>query len=219
MQERIDEIRLNVDDIRKSGKLPHWRMVYADTLLNRAQEYVAVDRLPEAELVLEKLGRWVKTHMPKMEASSQSESLPMMFWNKDLLMGVVLQIRKTLSVKGMLVPATEREAINRRLKIVEQWVNDSKYMEAHEELLSVRASLIARLRRSLRARIAATTAYQRGSFSQPSASLVGLYNAQHTLEETFHIVGERDPIWIEDFLEIYNDLFRIVDRLVPQDKK
>jgi len=33
------------------------------------------------------------------------------------------------------------------------------------------------------------------------------------------VVGERDPIWVEDFLEIYNDLFRIVERLVPQDKK
>jgi hypothetical protein len=32
-------------------------------------------------------------------------------------------------------------------------------------------------------------------------------------------VGERDPIWIEDFLDVYNDLFRIAERLVPQEKK
>jgi hypothetical protein len=78
--------------------------------------------------------------------------------------------------------------------------------------------LIARLRRSYRARVVASSVYN-GNYVQPTGSVVGLYNSLHTLEETFHIVGEHDPIWIEDFLEIYNDLFRIVDRLVPQDKK
>ena len=58
MQERIDSIRQDVDSIRKSGKLPHWRMVYADALLARAQDYMAVDRSPEAVRVLDKLDRW-----------------------------------------------------------------------------------------------------------------------------------------------------------------
>jgi hypothetical protein len=62
-------------------------------------------------------------------------------------------------------------------------------------------------------------AYRSGNYSQPEGTQVGLYNAQHTLEETLHIVGERDPIWIEDFLEIYNELFRIVEKLNPQEKK
>ncbi len=219
MQERIDNIRQSVDDIRKSGKLPHWRMVYADSLLTRAQEYVAVDRLPEASRVLDKLDRWLKTHTPAADNSARDEVQPMVFWNAKLLTGVVEQLRKTLTAKVMLVPATEREAINRRLKIVEQWIAESRFLDAHDELLAMRSALIARLRRSYRARIAAVSAYQHGNYSQPAGTLVGLYNAQHTLEETFHIVGERDPIWIEDFLEIYNDLFRIVERLVPQDKK
>lgn len=219
MQNRIDNIRQSIDGIRKTGKLPHWRMVYADTLLNRAQEYVCVDRLPEAGLVLDKLDRWISTHTPKDDNSSASDIQPMVFWNGDLLKNVADQIRKTLAAKGLLVPATEREAINRRLKLVEQWIEESKFLEAHSELLSLRSSLIARLRRSYRARLATSTYRQGAGYSQPAGSLVGLYNSQHTLEETFHIVGERDPIWIEDFLEIYNDLFHIVERLVPQDKK
>ena len=219
MQERIDSIRQSIDGIRKTGKVPHWRMVYADTLLNRALEYVCVDRLPEARLVLDKLDRWISTHTPKEDNASANDSQPMVFWNADLLKRVVSDIRRTLAAKGLLVPATEREAINRRLKLVEQWIGESKFLEAHSELLSLRSTLIARLRRSYRARLA-TSSYRRGAgFSQPAGSLVGLYNSQHTLEETFHIVGERDPIWIEDFLEIYNDLFHIVERLVPQDKK
>jgi hypothetical protein len=104
------------------------------------------------------------------------------------------------------------------LTLVEDWIREGKLLQAHDELLALRTALIARLRRSFRARLVATDLY-RGTASVPAGSLVGPYNALHTLEETFHVVGERDPIWIEDFLEIYNDLFRVVERLVPQDKK
>ena len=218
MQERVESIRRSIDSIRKSGTLPHWRMAYAESLLNRAGEYLAVDREPEAGLVLDKLTRWVETHTPKVTETTATEKLPMVFWNAELLSGMVERVRKTLAEKKMLVPATERDAVNRRLDMVDSWIKESKFLEAHEELLSLRSALIARLRRSYRARLASSD-YRLGSFAQPVGSLVGPYNARHTLEETFQVVGERDPIWIEDFLDIYNDLFRIVERLVPQDKK
>jgi hypothetical protein len=219
MQERIDSIRQEMDGIRKSGKLPHWRMVYADALLTRAQEYVAIDRAPEAVRVLDKLDRWVDSHKPKIVENGKADFTPMTFWNAEMLTDVVNRIRKTLSAKGPLIPSTERESVNRRLKVVEQWISEGKFLDAHEELLALRSALIMRLRRSYRARLAAVMAYRSGNYAQPEGSQVGLYNAQHTLEETLHIVGERDPIWIEDFLEIYNELFRIVEKLVPQDKK
>jgi hypothetical protein len=219
MNARIDSIRQQVDGIRKSGKMPHWRMVYADALLTRAQEYMAIDRAPEALRVLDKLDRWVASHTPKEAAGTQADFVPMTFWNAEMLTDVVNRIRKTLTAKGPLIPSTERESINRRLKIVEQWIAEGRFLDAHDELLSMRTALIARLRRSYRARLAAVMAYRSGNYSQPEGTQVGLYNAQHTLEETLHIVGERDPIWIEDFLEIYNELFRIVEKLNPQEKK
>lgn len=218
MQERIESIRRSIDSIRKSGTLPHWRMAYAESLLNRAGEYIAVDRAPEASLVLDKLSRWVESHRPPEVQTTLTEKAPMVFWNADLLSGVVDRIRKTLAEKKMLVPAMEREAVMRRLGVVDTWISESKFLEAHEELLSLRSALIARLRRSYRARLASSD-YRQGSFVQPVGSLVGPYNARHTLEETFQVVGERDPIWVEDFLDIYNDLFRIVERLVPPEKK
>jgi hypothetical protein len=217
MQNRIDQVRQSLGDLRKSGKMPHWRMVYAENMLSRAQDYVAIDRLPEATTVLEKLDRWVNTHRVKEHRSFESETVPMCFWTKEILEKTVAQIRQTLAAKGMLVPPMERESINHRLKLVEQWLGEGKLQEAHDELMVLRNSLITRLRRSFRARISALTAYKTGT--QPEGSLIGLYNAQHTLEETLHIVGERDPIWIEDFLEIYNELFRVVEKIVPQDKR
>ncbi|MCQ2104830.1 MAG: hypothetical protein MJZ26_03460 [Fibrobacter sp.] len=219
MQERLENLRLNIDAIRKSGKLPHWRMVYADNLLNRAGEYVAVDRLPEAQMVAEKLERWVKTHSPKEDADVRFAENPIVIWKAPLLQNISGQIKATLANKRQLIPATERDAILRRLNLVESWINAGEFLQAHDELLSLRAALIARLRRSYRARQAVFSAGMMGGMAQPAGALIGPYNARHTLEETFHVVGERDPIWIEDFLEIYNDLFRIVERLVPQDKK
>ena len=218
LSQKLSEIKQSIDAIRKSGKLSHWRMVYADTLYTRAQEYVAVDRFPEANLVAQKLERWVKAHEPSQVTNTEETHSPMIFWNAPLLNKIVSQIRSTLAAKGMLVPSTERDSIKRRLNAVDSWIEKGDFLVAHEELLALRSGLIARLRRSYRARVVASSAYS-GSYVQPAGSVVGLYNSLHTLEETFHIVGEHDPIWIEDFLEIYNDLFRIVDRLVPQDKK
>ena len=218
MQERLDTIRQNIDAIRKSGKLSHWRMVYAENMLNRAGEYVAVDRLPEAGRVAEKLERWIKTHAPRVDKTERFSENPMVFWNADMLMAMSAKLKQTLMEKRQLVPSTERDSTIRRLNLVEGWIREGQLLQAHDELLALRTALIARLRRSFRARLVATDLY-RGTASVPSGSLVGPYNALHTLEETFHVVGERDPIWIEDFLEIYNDLFRVVERLVPQDKK
>ena len=218
LTEKLSEITASIDAIRKTGKLSHWRMVYADTLYTRAQEYVAVDRYPEAKLVAQKLDRWIQAHKLALETNKGDARPPMIFWNADLLNNIVKRIRSTLETKKMLVPSTERDSINRRLNIVDGWIQKGEYLVAHDELLALRSALIARLRRSYRARIVASSVYS-GGYVQPAGSTVGLYNSLHTLEETFHIVGEHDPIWIEDFLEIYNDLFRIVDRLVPQDKK
>ena len=218
LTKKLSDIKQCIDAIRKSGKLSHWRMVYADTLYTRAQEYMAVDRFPEANLVVQKLERWIHAHQPALITNAGDTRPPMIFWNAELLNKIVNRIRTTLSAKQMLVPSTERDSINRRLNIVESWIQKGDFLVAHDELLALRSGLIARLRRSYRARVVASSVYS-GSYVQPASSVVGLYNSLHTLEETFHIVGEHDPIWIEDFLEIYNDLFRIVDRLVPQEKK
>ena len=217
MDEIVAGLKQRVDAIRKTGKVPHWRMVYAEYLLNRAQEYIAVDREPEARLVAAKIDRWIATHTPQAEDHSMARLQPIEFWDKGLLSDISAQIKKTLAAKRLLVPSTERDSILRRLDVVEGWIGEGKFLKAHDELLALRSALIARLRRSYRARLAAASVYQGGSL--PPGTQIGPYNARHTLEETFHIVGERDPIWVEDFLEIYNELFKIVERLVPQEKK
>jgi hypothetical protein len=60
------------------------------------------------------------------------------------------------------------------------------------------------------------------NFSHPGTAThtaVGLYNSQRTLDGSFALIGERDPIWVEDFLELYDNLVKITDRLAPVEKK
>ena len=172
MQERLETLRTGIDAIRKSGKLPHWRMVYAENLLNRAGEYLAVDRLPEANMVADKLDRWIKTHTPRGDSSERFSENPMVFWNAEMLLGMSAKLKQTLLEKRQLVPSTERESTIRRLTLVEGWIREGKLLQAHEELLSLRTALIARLRRSFRARLVATDLYH-GSV-QPAGSCIRL---------------------------------------------
>ena len=143
MQERLDSIRQNIDAIRKSGKLSHWRMVYAENLLNRAGEYVAVDRLPEASRVADKLERWIKNHTPRVDKSDRFSESPMVFWNGDLLLSMSAKLKQTLLDKRQLVPATERDSTLRRLTLVEDWIREGKLLQAHDELLALRLSCVA----------------------------------------------------------------------------
>ena len=130
LTEKLSAIKESIDAIRKTGKLSHWRMVYADTLCTRAQEYVAVDRYPEAKLVAQKLERWIKAHEPALVTNTGDSRPPMIFWNADLLNSIVKRIRSTLAAKQMLVPSTERDSINRRLNIVEGWIQKGEFLVA-----------------------------------------------------------------------------------------
>ena len=85
MNERVESIRRSVDAIRKSGTLPHWRLVYADKLLERACDYIAIDREPEAKMMLDKLARWVGAHTPMASGKTYDSRTPMVFWKPDML--------------------------------------------------------------------------------------------------------------------------------------
>jgi hypothetical protein len=130
------------------------------------------------------------------------------------------RIKDDFNQKKQLIPAPERDSFSRRLDKIESWIEEVKILKAREDLLAVRLSLIARLKRSYRARtLTFAPQSKNSSISRASSSMVGLYNAQHTLENTFSLIGERDPIWVEDFLEVYNNLFKYVERLAVKDKK
>lgn len=219
LQTRMANIRASLDTIRKSGKIAYWRLSFAETLFNRAGEYVLVGREPEALETCSRIDRWLARHLPKLSEKPR-ELPPIVAFNAEYLQSVLDSIRKTLAEKRPLIPAPERESALRHLELLSKMLERGELRRLHDETIALRSSLIARLKRSYRARSALLPLKNvfREQSAMPTSEMVGLYNSQKTLENAFNLVGERDPIWVEDFLELYSELFRYVETLAPEKK-
>ncbi len=217
LETRLFRLRDSLNMLRKSGKIAYWRLVFGEALYTRITEYRAVGLEAETLETANRLERWILKHIPKISTKVKSIP-PICAFNAEYLKQKLTEIRELLDKKRPLIPAPERESVLRRLNILETLLNENDLIRLHSEILSLRMSLIARLRRSYRARealIPLRKAVKTASAMPPSA-MVGLYNSQKTLENTFTLVGERDPIWVEDFLELYSELFRYAETLAPE---
>lgn len=220
IQEQLIQLREQVESIRKTHRMPYWKLSYADFMIQRVDEYLLIDRKPEAQMMCERLATWISKNKPSKAWHEDIQNQKIVFWSVPFLNKIVLDLRTTLKQKKQLIPAPERDSFSRRLEKIDTWIEEGKILKAREELLAVRLSLIARLKRSYRARtMSFPSKTKNNQMSNVSASMIGPYNTQHTLENTFSLIGERDPIWAEDFLEIYNNLFKYVERLALKDKK
>lgn len=217
---RMAEIRTSLDSVRKSGKVAYWRLSFAENLFTRAGEYVLVGREPEALETCNRIDRWLNRHLPKLSEKPRELS-PIVAFSADYLKNVLGDIRLTLEKKRPLIPVPERESALRHLDLLSKMLERGELRRLHDETIALRSALIARLKRSYRARSALLplkNAFKEQS-AMPTSAMIGLYNSQKTLENAFNLVGERDPIWVEDFLELYSELFRYVETLAPEKKK
>jgi len=226
--ERLALLRTGLDEFRKTSHLPYWRLGFVEFLLDRAGEFIAVGRLPEADGVLLRAQTWLERNQPsnpEVTASSKATDDP--YWDAPIVAGNVERLRADLQRKKRLVPAPEREAFQQGLQRVEHLLSQRKVRKAREELAVVRTNLIRRLQRSYRARAHAqplvrgadgvikVSPRRERSNLQP----VGPYNNQRLLEDVVALVGERDPIWVEDFAELYSSLQGYVERLGNPEKQ
>lgn len=224
---RLSQLRQQLADFRKVSTLPYWRIAFAEFLLTRAEESLAVGRVPEAQGLMDRMAHWLQLNQPRrldqakpaIKESNASRYTVLIQANLD-------RLRETLIRKKHLVPAPERESFQQGLLRVERKLGDQKYSEARQELDSVRTQLIRRLQRSYRARAKATPLVREADGSirnwvRPERNHllpVGPYNNQQTLGDVCQLVGERDPIWIEDFVELYSNLLGYVERLGDPEK-
>ncbi len=205
--------------IRHEGNLPWWRTTYAESMIQRAEEYIAVGRHDEWVMVLDRLDHWFAMIEKKFQRES---SFSMRFaavksiqvWNRSIQESVLQRLEQELHDRAQLIPLTERQAIQKQLKEIAILIDKDELEFSHKKLRAVRESWIRRLVRSYRAW---------KPFEQKIVSVVpkslqpsGPYNARKNLEDLVSLVTERDPIWMEDFWELYNELFQYAERLTPQ---
>ncbi|MCK9182357.1 MAG: hypothetical protein M0P13_05700 [Fibrobacteraceae bacterium] len=218
----ILSVKGHVETLRKSARFPYWRLSYADFSLLRIADYCTVGEEDEAKEMVARLARWVDSHLRELNSVKPPSYPHLIVWNEKELGKEIATVRRTIDSKKYLIPAAERENFSRSLERVEKLVVENKLEKAHSEILSLRSGLVSRLHRSYRARLAVI--YHNANIKGfgnpvPEGVSVGLYNAERTLAGALNLIGERDAIWIEDFLELYDSLSKVADRLAPLEKK
>lgn len=214
-------LKNRVDDLRKKERLPYWRLVYADFSLSRIAEYLTLEKSGEAQELLRRLNRWVEEHERELDRTAKPEPAKISIWNADFVQKLLDALQAKITAKNHLIPVAERISFSKSMELAKKRFAEGNLDGTYSELFSLRNLLIARLRRSYRAR-AAMLLYSRQSTAfgrLPTGAVVGLYNSERTLENALSLVGERDAIWVEDFLELYNSLSKITERLAPAARK
>jgi hypothetical protein len=225
MSETLDAeylaLKGKVDELRKKDRLPYWRLAYAEFSLSRIGDYIAVGGEEEAHEMILRLDRWVDEHEKELARSTKPAPAKVSLWNAASIEKELAQIQTMLNAKNYLIPVAERISFSHNMDRAKELLSKGKFDGAYAELFSLRSQLISRLHRSYRARAAMILYSQHtsGFGHSPSGAVVGPYNAEHTLENALSLVGERDAIWVEDFLELYDSLSKITERLAPQERK
>ncbi|HSQ43218.1 MAG TPA: hypothetical protein VLM37_13140 [Fibrobacteraceae bacterium] len=225
-QERIAELRQRVLDLRRKSTLPWWRLSYAEFLLDRAVEYIAVQREPETAGMLERVTRWLAQQESLVHAAGYEDPQTrarqrFQRFRVEDLQRQLGELRADLTAKKYLIPRPERESLLARLDRTEGLLREGHGEEVKAELLAVRVAWIRRQTRSYRAWSIAQPFRENPRRRTPKVSLhpSGPYNNRNNLEDLVTLVSERDPIWVEDFIEVYNNLFQYAERLSDPDRK
>ena len=214
-------LKTKVDELRKKDRLPYWRLSYAEFSIVRIEEYITVGEEEEAHEMILRLNRWVDSHEKELARTAKSAPAKVPLWNASTIEQEMDALQAKLNAKNYLIPVAERISFSNNMEQAKQKLAAGKFDAAYAELFSLRTLLISRLHRSYRAR-AVMILYSKhatGFGHSLSGAVVGPYNAEHTLENALSLVGERDAIWVEDFLELYDSISKITEKLAPKKAK
>ncbi len=214
-------VKNRVDALRKKDRLPFWRLSFADFLLSRAADYLLLQETDEASDTILRLNRWVEQHERELSLSEKPQESKVPLWNRESLEKEISEFQKKLSSKKYLIPVAERISFTSGIEKAQSLIVEGSFDRAYSELFALRSQLVSRLHRSYRARAVMMlySTRQAGFGHSPAGTVVGPYNAEHTLESALSLVGERDAIWVEDFLELYDGISKITERLAPLERK
>lgn len=216
LQESVQMVQERLTKLRKVSALPWWRCTYAEFLVERTRQYVALGSEKEARKVLERLYRWLNIQ------ENAYDSLRQKNWDgvarpdlsareADLVRSTGERLLAGIRDRGNLVPGPERESLKLRVQKALQLLERGQGNEASREVRLARLQFIRRLQRSYRARALHNlhkVQEPRQAERRTRQGPVGPYNNRYCLEDLLQLVGERDPIWVEDFLETYDNLMQ-----------
>lgn len=232
--DRWRTLETHLDKLRQTSQRPWWQVSYGVFLLQRGREYQQLELVSEADLIHSRLEKWLQRWENEQDQPTRQtvKGLQVSLWTAERLQRLLLRIRSELDHRRMLIPAPERQNLMNRLDRVQHLLEQQECAQAQEELETVRTAWIRRQARSYRAWSAIRSVTDKDGVSRPvrdwqtarrdSNAQVGPYNSRWNLEDCLGLVGERDPIWVEDFFETYYQLIQYAEKLgdlVPAARK
>ena len=141
-------------------------------------------------------------------------------WTAEYLQKEISRLDNAFKQRRILLPIPERDGFLKQLSYAKKLLDNEEKEEAQGIIFEVRKLWLRRMLRSQRAwaRVYKQQREPKTSF-KVKGSAAGPYNSILAVHQFTEIIGERDPIWVEDMLDLYNNLFNYQEKFGSFAKK
>lgn len=214
----IESLKARITELESENRLPWWKRVYADSILEKMTDFMAVKQNDSSKILGERLWKWLdKQSQYFSEKKEKSENLNFEgIWKKESLQDDLERIRLRIENSKVLFPGFESSILEKEIKHISKLLSAEKLSEARTRLFRLREKVVSRIQRSLRAK--RRTLQNSPTWESLRKNSIGIYNSRRILQDVFAHVSSSDSLWIEDFLNAYGNLFRLEERFQNADK-
>lgn len=203
--------------------LPGWRKAYLSNLIASGDRFAAAGNSRGAEYCFAKVEEALPAEVPAAPAETAAPESPATpgdrmrrQWRQDR----IKLAEGVLSRHGGRLSSLEQQSYKERLgKLRQASAQPSQAGKADAGLLDLRRRLYQRVLKSQKIALVRKRAPvpERGAapLPVPQATLAawqpvtGPYNDRYNLEELLGVIGDADPAWVEEFLELYGGLMAL----------
>lgn len=203
--------------------LPGWRKAYLSNLIASGDRFTAAGNPRGAEYCFAKVEEALPAAAPAAPAESAAPEVPAApgdrmrrQWRQDRIQ----LAEDVLSRHGGRLSSLEQQSYKERLgKLRQASSHPSQAGKADAGLLDLRRRLYQRVLKSQKIALVRKRApvpeRAAAPLPVPQATLaawqpvIGPYNDRYNLEELLGVIGDADPAWVEEFMELYGGLMAL----------
>lgn len=208
--------RERLQNFQRDAEVPWWKFSFAESLLEKAFDYFDVGQERMGAKVLMRLKVWLMRHESHQERQAEKPNDTEPFrdvWDSERLKDELDALYQKLIGYQSLIPRVELEDFKHSWRELQQLHREGELELQH--LRKLRVKLIQRVKQSLHA-VGSLRVLNARVDADIQVEGIGPYNNRYNFGETFKLLSSSDPIWAGDFLELYNSLFGLEDKIASK---
>ena len=194
VRDHVQQWKERLEKLFIEAKTPQWKQKKPLALLEKLQDFAAVEQTSTWLKIQDSLEDWVSKNQVKTQTFPQA---PLEFSDPDSFFeNKIKDLEKRLLESRSWIPSEEFDAFQNRMQTLANgdW----------ESLRDLRLKFVDRIRTSWSSMQEAQEA--KPFFQADASSSVGPYNNSQNFLELMDLIAGNDPIWIGDFVNLYGDL-------------